>query len=86
MNKYEELIAIIKEEYDKNCELTADLVETLVYKQIVDEEVIDAIVTGDADEEVISELVCVVCTYQDFMSGLDMDNMENHEFKNSDEN
>jgi predicted nuclease with TOPRIM domain len=85
MNKYEELIATIKEEYDENCELTADLVETLVYKQIIDEEVINAIIAGVADDDTIPELIGIASTYEDFMFGFNSDIEENNELKSSDE-
>ena len=84
-NKYEKLIAIIKEEYDESCELTADALETLVYKQIIDEDVIDAIIDGDVDDDVVSELIGIASTYEDFMFGFNSDLEENHDFASSDE-
>lgn len=85
MNKYEELIAIIKEEYDESCELAADIIETLVYKQIISEEVVDAIIAGVADDDAIPELIGIASTYEDFMFGFNSDLEENHELKSSDE-
>ena len=85
VNKYEDIIALIKEEYDENCELNADTLETLVHKQIVDEDIIDTILDGDVDDDVVSELIGVASTYEDFMSGFNSDLEENHDLISSDE-
>ena len=85
MSKYEQFIQIVKEDYDNNSEITADEIETLVHKGIIDESVIDSVVTGDADEDVVGEIIGIATIYDDFTYGFHMDEEENHENKNSDE-
>lgn len=85
-SKYEKLMDLIVDVYGNNCELTADKLKGLVGRGIIAESDVDHILANsDFADEAISELVAVATIYEDFMNGMELDEGENNDFKNSDE-
>ena len=84
--KYEQFIEIIEECNGTTLDLTADTLETLVYKGVVDETDIDAVIEAGEDVyDIVSNIISIVSVYEDFMEGYNQDEAENCERKNSDE-
>lgn len=85
-SKYDKLMDLIEDVYGSNCELTADKLESLVQKGVVAETDVDyALANSDMADEQITEIVAVATIYEDFMNGMELDEEENNDFKNSDE-
>lgn len=85
-NKYDQLMDLIVDVYGNNCELTADKLESLVKRGVIAEADIDqALANSDMADEQITEIVAVATIYEDFMNGMELDEEENNNFKNSDE-
>ena len=78
INKYAQAIEIIKENYDHTTDITADLLETLVDKGIIDEDAIDTIVKDDDNlDDVVPDVLGIANTYSDFTYAFSQDLAEN---------
>jgi hypothetical protein len=77
-NKYEQLVRITTDEIGPSHNITADILETLVYKGEILEEDIDMVVNeSDDTADIIYDIIAIATTYIDFVDGYCQDESEN---------